>query len=64
MADPPDEYRRRQIANVAGFGACVLLIMAGVWIAITMADHQRNQDCVLAGRKNCAPIAAEVTLPR
>lgn len=52
-----EDYRRRQMANAAGFGACVLLVLIGVWIAITMADLRRNQDCVLAGRKNCAQIS-------
>jgi hypothetical protein len=33
----------------------VLLIAAGVWIADTLALMRKNQDCVLAGRRNCIP---------
>jgi hypothetical protein len=52
-----EDYRRRQVANLAAFAACALLIVAGVWIATTMADIQRNQNCVLSGGKNCAQIS-------
>jgi hypothetical protein len=34
----------------------VILIGLGVWIADTISDMQRAQDCVMQGRQNCAPI--------
>jgi hypothetical protein len=53
----PDDYRHRQVTNLAAFVACVLLVAAGVWIATTMANVQRDQNCVLTGGKNCAQIS-------
>jgi len=52
-----DDYRHRQRANLAAFLACVLLVVAGVWIAMKMSEVRRDQDCVLAGGKNCAKIS-------
>ena len=54
----PDDYRQRMINNGLGLAACVLLVVAGIWIANTMAEMRRNQDCVLSGRRNCTPIPA------
>ena len=38
-----------------------VLIGIGVWLADTIADMERDQDCVLQGRQNCAPI--ELAIP-
>lgn len=54
--DTPDDYRHRMITNVAAFGFVLLLVVAGLWLADTMASMRNNQDCVLSGRRNCAPI--------
>ena len=54
--EDPAEYRRRQAVNAAVFLFVVLLIGAAVWLADTMADMQRNQDCVLSGRRGCTPV--------
>lgn len=51
-----DDYGHRMRMNAAAIVVLVLLIAAGVWIANTMAEMQKNQDCVLQGRRNCAPI--------
>jgi len=54
--ETPDDYRHRMITNVAAFGFVLLLVVAGIWLADTMASMRHNQDCVLSGRRNCAPI--------
>jgi hypothetical protein len=54
--DDRDDYRHRMITNGIAFMVCVVLVAAGVWIADTMADIRRDQDCVLSGRSNCAPV--------
>ena len=30
-----------------------------IWLADTMADMRRNQDCVLSGRRGCTPVEYE-----
>lgn len=51
-----DDYRQRMITNVIAFVFIVALIGAGLWLADTMASMRKNQDCVLSGRRNCAPV--------
>ena len=50
------DYRQRMLMNVIALAIVTLLITAGVWIAGTIADLQRGQDCILQGRSNCAPV--------
>jgi hypothetical protein len=57
-----DDYRNRMIVNIAGFLFVAALIGAGIWLADTMARMRKDQDCVLSGRRNCAPV--EVTKER
>ena len=56
--DEADDYRHRMAMNVAGFAAVALLALAGIWLADRLADMRKNQDCVLSGRRNCAPMEA------
>ncbi len=58
-----DDYRHRMIVNAFAFAATVVLIVAGIWIADTLAEMRRNQDCVLTGRRGCTPVQAPI-LPR
>jgi len=51
-----DNYRHRMIVNFAALAVTVGLACAGIWLAIQIADMRKNQDCVLSGRRNCAPI--------
>ena len=51
-----DDYRHRMIVNFAAFFAVVALIGVGIWLADTMAAMRKNQDCVLSGRRGCAPV--------
>jgi hypothetical protein len=57
-----DDYRHRMFTNIAAFAFVLALIGAGLWLADTMAAMRKNQDCVLSGRRNCAPV--EVDRPR
>ena len=54
-----DNYRHRMIVNLAALAFTVVLAIAGVWLVIQIADMRKNQDCVLSGRRNCAPIDAK-----
>jgi hypothetical protein len=54
--EDPTEYRQRQAVNALVFLFVILLIGAAIWLADTMADMRRNQDCVLSGRRGCTPV--------
>lgn len=53
----PDDFRHRMMANAAAVAFTALLIGAGIWLAVTIADLRKTQDCVLMGRRDCARIA-------
>ena len=59
--DEPVNYAQRMLMNVIAIAVVCLLIGVGVWLADTIAEMERDQDCVLQGRQNCAPI--EVPAP-
>lgn len=59
QSDEQDDYRERMITNMIALAFLVLLIVAGVWIANTMAAMKKNQDCVLSGRRGCTPVDAQ-----
>jgi hypothetical protein len=52
----PDDFRHRMLANAAAFAFTALLVGAGIWLAVTIADLRKTQDCVLMGRRDCAKI--------
>jgi hypothetical protein len=52
----PVDYRQRMLMNLLSVMIVAILVSAGVWIADTIAIMQRDQDCVMQGRVNCAPI--------
>ena len=55
-AEEEDDYRHRMKMNVLGFLVTILLVISGVWIADTMVEMRKLQDCFLMGGRNCAPI--------
>lgn len=59
-----DDYRHRMIMNAAALGATVLLATAGAWLAITISDMRKNQDCYLSGQRNCTPIDVPSLQPK
>ena len=42
--------------NGAALLVVLLLTVVGIWIANTMAEMRKNQDCVLSGRRDCTPV--------
>jgi hypothetical protein len=56
-----DAYRHRMMVNLAAFAFIIVLALAGVWLAIEIIQMRKNQDCILSGRRNCAPI--DLTAP-
>ena len=53
----PDDFRHRMLANVAAFAFTVALTAIGIWLAMSIADLRKTQDCVLMGRRDCARIS-------
>ena len=51
-----DDYRHRMIVNLIAFVFVLALIGVGYWLAETMAEMRKNQDCVLSGRRGCTPV--------
>jgi len=56
--DEPDDFRHRMLANLAAFAFTVALIAIGIWLAMSIAELRKTQDCVLTGRRDCAQISA------
>lgn len=52
----PDDYRHRMRTNIAAGLFTVVLIGFGIWLATSIADLRRTQDCLLLGRSDCAVI--------
>ncbi len=57
----PDDFRHRMIVNAAAFVFVLALVAAGVWLADTITTMRKTQDCLLAGKRGCAPVEAPVT---
>jgi hypothetical protein len=55
--EEPDDFRHRMLANIAAFAFTVALTAVGIWLAMSIADMRRTQDCVLMGRRDCARIS-------
>jgi hypothetical protein len=56
--DEPDEFRHRLLANVAVIAFAIASMAIGVWLAVSIADLRKTQDCVLTGQRDCARIYA------
>lgn len=55
--EEPDDFRHRMLANVAALAFTIALTAIGIWLAMSIADLRRTQDCVLMGRRDCARIS-------
>ena len=54
--DEPDDFHHRMLANIAALSFTIALTAIGIWLAMSIADLRRTQDCVLMGRRDCARI--------
>jgi hypothetical protein len=52
-----DDFRHRMLANIAALAFTVALTAIGIWLAVSIADLRKTQDCVLMGRRDCARIS-------
>lgn len=56
--DEPDDFRHRMLANIAALAFTVALTAIGIWLAVSISDLRKTQDCVLMGRRDCAQISS------
>jgi hypothetical protein len=57
--EEPDDFRHRMLANIAAFAFTVALTAVAIWLAMSIADLRKTQDCVLMGRRDCVRISAQ-----
>jgi hypothetical protein len=55
--EEPDDFRYRMLANIAAFAFTIALTAVAIWLAMSIADLRRTQDCVLMGRRDCVRIS-------
>ena len=55
--EEPDDFRQRMLANIAAIAFTIALTAIGIWLAMSIADLRRTQDCVLMGRRDCVRIS-------
>ncbi|NPU15335.1 hypothetical protein HL666_31675 [Bradyrhizobium sp. 83002] len=63
MREEPDDFRHRILANIAAIAFTVALTAIGIWLAMSIADLRKTQDCLLTGRRDCARIITETYTP-
>lgn len=60
--DSSDDAERRTAALI-GFVVILVLAIAGVVLVRELAKKARLEDCLMAGRHNCAPIETPLRRP-
>jgi hypothetical protein len=60
-AEGEDDYRHRMTVNALALLVTTLLVIVGIWLATSIAEMRKNQDCFLQGHRNCNQV---VTPPR
>jgi hypothetical protein len=56
-----DDYRHRMTVNALALVATTGLVVVGVWLAVSIADMRKKQDCYLQGGRNCNQLAIPQT---
>lgn len=54
----PDDFRHRMLVNALAFSFVAALVLAGLWLADTITEVRKTQDCVLSGKRGCVPVEA------
>ena len=55
-SEDTDDFHHRMVTNAIAFVFILILTATGVWLADTISVMWKDQDCLLSGRRNCAPI--------
>jgi hypothetical protein len=54
--EEPDDFRHRILANIAALAFTIALTAIGIWLAMSIADLRRTQDCVVTGGRDCTRL--------
>lgn len=54
---PDDHETPNRRGTLIAIVAIVVLAVAGWWIAARLRQASNIQDCVMQGRRNCAPVS-------
>ncbi len=52
----PDDDRDRRAANIFLLVMAIVVVGAGIWLVDAMLAARKADECIAAGRRNCAPI--------
>lgn len=55
----PDDYHRRQRANLIVMGIVIALVAATVVLLVSLHHGIRREECFAAGHRTCAPVEEE-----
>ena len=58
-----DDGEARRTAALMGFIVILLLAIAGILLVSELRENGRLEDCLMAGRRNCAPIEVPARPP-
>ncbi len=63
MSDPRDDHPETESRRPAVIGLILVLalVVAGYFLVTALRNNADLEDCLMSGRKNCAPIEAPVT---
>jgi len=55
--DEPETERQRMAINIGVVVFLAILVGGGIWLANAIVDVRKTQDCIMSGRRNCAPVS-------
>ena len=58
-----DDDAERRTAALMGFIVILVLVIAGVVLVRELGKKATLEDCLMAGRRNCAPIEVPLRRP-
>jgi hypothetical protein len=53
---PDDEDHSPRLKALIGLIVLALLVIAGVYLVHALREESAREDCLMSGRRNCAPI--------
>lgn len=51
-----DAQTRRDTVNLLAVIICLVILILGFWLVNRLWEMKKLQDCIFAGRRDCAPI--------